>query len=144
VHTEIASKYPNARVTHDARRPGKLSGAARQIDVLIEETVHGEILTTVVDAKQYSRPLDVTDVEAFLGLLRDVEAPRGIMVSAKGYSKTALARAFRDDVDLDLEICSLDDYAQWQAPGAIPYSGRNAVVLPAPVGSWMESAARVC
>jgi hypothetical protein len=83
VHTEIASKYPNARVTHDARRPGKLSGAARQIDVLIEETVHGEILTTVVDAKQYSRPLDVTDVEAFLGLLRDVEAPRGIMVSAR-------------------------------------------------------------
>jgi hypothetical protein len=141
VQAEIASKYPRARVTHDARRPGKLSGAARQIDILIEEAVHDDTLTTVVDAKHHARPIDVKDVEMFLGLLADVDAPRGIMVSAKGYTKAALARAFRDDVDLDLEICSLDDYKDWQVPGAIPYSGRNAVLLPAPLG-WVVDAKR--
>lgn len=136
VHDEIAFKYPNARVTHDAHLPGALSGVMRQIDILIEEMVHGEVLVSAVDAKHYARPLDVTEVEGFIGLLHDIGADRGIMVCARGYTKTALARAFRDDVDLDLEIVSLADFKQWQAPGAIPYSGRNAVALPAPLG-WV-------
>lgn len=96
---------------------------------------------TVVDARHHARPIDVKDVEMFLGLLADVDAPRGIMVSGKGYTRAAVDRAFRDDVDLDLEICSLEAYKEWQVPGAIPYSGRNAVLLPAPLG-WLVDAKR--
>ena len=63
------------------------------------------------------------------------------MVSVKGYSKAALLRASNDDVDLDLEIVSLGDFRQWQAAGAIPYAGRNAILLPAPLG-WVVDGKR--
>lgn len=141
VYTELVSKYPGAEIRYDARLPGHMSGVERQIDVLFEEVLHGGKVTTAVDAKHHARRIDVPHVEAFLGLLRDVHVDRGMMVSAKGYTAGALARAYRDDVDLDLEVFSLEDFRRWQAAGAIPYAGSNAVLLPAPFG-WVVDAER--
>jgi hypothetical protein len=142
VYLELVSKYPEAHIRHNTRLPGHMSRAERQIDVLFEEALHGETVITAVDAKHYARRIDVPHVEAFLGLLRDVQVDRGIMVSAKGYTKAAMARAFRDDVDLDLDVFSLEDFRQWQADCAIPYAGPNAVLLPAPFGWCVDAKQR--
>lgn len=79
---------PNARVT------GVISGRRRQIDVLIEnrhDTDNSRRI--VVDAKRKQRKIDVTDVEAFRGLMEDVGATHGFLVCPSGHTKSAERRA---------------------------------------------------
>jgi hypothetical protein len=90
----------------------------------------------------FPRPIDVKEVESFIGLLRDTNVDRGIMVSASGYSEGAFTRAFRDDVDLDLDVLTLEELKRWQADGALPYAGRNAVAVSTPFG-WVVDDQRV-
>jgi len=142
VHLELEGKFPGSTIRHDVKVPGALSGIARQMDVLVEEALPGGDVRTAVDAKQHARPIDVKEVESFIGLLRDAKLERGLMVSASGYSAAALTRAFRDDVDVDLDVFTLDEFRQWQAAGALPYAGRNAVLLSAPFG-WAVDGQRV-
>jgi hypothetical protein len=79
---------PNARIV------GKISGRSRQIDVLIEAR-HDTDNTRriVVDAKKRKRKIDVKDVEALLGLMNDVSATHGYLVSPAGHTKAAERRA---------------------------------------------------
>jgi hypothetical protein len=79
---------PNAMVT------GKISGIARQIDVLIEDR-HDTDNTRrlIVDAKLRQRKIHVKDVEEFLGLVNDVGATHGYLVASSGFTKAAEKRA---------------------------------------------------
>jgi len=90
IYSELASKYSGLIVRHNVWLPGSRSGVLRQIDVLLEETLPGGGVVTAIDAKHHARKIDVKQVEAFLGLLRDVQVDRGMMISAKGYTKTAM------------------------------------------------------
>lgn len=139
VRDELAASLPDAKVTADVRLLGLRSQAERQIDVLIEEQLGGQSIRTAVDAKLYSRPLDVKDVEEFIGMLGDIEVERGLLVASSGYTEAAMARVFGDSVDLDLDILSLVEYQQWQAGAAIPFAGRHAVAITAPFG-WIVDA----
>jgi len=141
VSREIRAKYPEASVRRNVRLIGQRSGLRRQIDVLVREHFNGRVVRTVVDTKHYGRRVDVTTVEAFIGLLSDVQADRGILIAPVGYTKGALRRAYRDDVDVDLDIVTFGEFKTWQADAALPYAGRNAVLLPAPLG-WVIDATR--
>lgn len=81
-------------VTPNARLMGRISGRSRQIDVLLEAR-HDTNNTwrIIVDAKKRSRKIDIKEVEAFQGLMEDVNATHDIMVSPTGYTKTAEQRA---------------------------------------------------
>jgi hypothetical protein len=61
-----------------------------QIDVYWEFTKAGITYRTVVQAKNWSRPLDQGEVFKFEAVLRDLPGqPRGIMVAANGYQSGA-------------------------------------------------------
>lgn len=81
-------------VTPNAYIVGRITGVRRQIDVLIE-TRHDtdNSRRIIVDAKKRSRKIDVKDVESFRGLMEDVGATHGYLVSPAGYTKTAEKRA---------------------------------------------------
>lgn len=81
-------------VTPNARMKGRISGISRQIDVLIDAR-HDTDNTRriIVDAKKRRRKIDVTDVEAFQGLMNDVDATHGYLVSPAGHTKAAEKRA---------------------------------------------------
>jgi Restriction endonuclease. len=134
VHAEVATRYRDAVVTHDVKLAGHRSGVPRQIDILVEERAPSGTVTTVIDAKHHGRKIDVKEVEAFIGLLHDIGICRGIMISSTGYTPAALQRAFRDDVDVDLDVFSLAEFRQFQSHGAIIYAGRNGAILSAPLG----------
>jgi hypothetical protein len=136
VYEEFRHRYPTAEIRWDVMLPGNLSGTERQIDILIDATVGGQSVRTIVDAKMYNKPVNVKDVEKFLGLMKDVSAQRGLMVTTIGYSDAALERGHRDDADIELDVMSLAEFQESQAPVGIPFSGPNAVVLPAPFG-WV-------
>jgi hypothetical protein len=79
---------PNARVT------GRISGRRRQIDVLIEARHDTDFSRRViVDAKQKKRKIDVKEVEAFRGMMDDVEATHGYLICPSGHTKAAERRA---------------------------------------------------
>lgn len=81
-------------VTPNAWLIGHLSGVKRQVDVLIESRVGPDrSKRVVVDAKLHARPLDVKDVEEFEGMMRDVEADRGVLVCPSGFTAAAERRA---------------------------------------------------
>lgn len=136
VFKELTEKYPDATIAHDVRLPGGRSSAARQVDVLIEEHIADTVVRTAVDAKHRSRRIDVKEVDAYLGFLRDVSVDRGMMVAASGYTRAALQRAYHDEIDLDLDILTLDELREWQSSCAIPFSGTSAFAMFAPLG-WM-------
>src|SRR3954464_15174023 len=104
VHRELESLFRDATVRHNVELPGKKSRVSRQIDILVEESVGGAPIRTAVETKHYARRIDVKVVEGFIGLLNDIQIERGLLVSPLGYTEAAQQRAFRDDVDLDLDV----------------------------------------
>lgn len=139
VRDELVSRYGEAAVRYDVKVRGVVSETRRQIDVVVDESDLTDRSQIAVDAKFRNRRIDVKDVEAFMGMLNDVRVGRGLMITNLGYSDAALARAHRDDVDLDLDVLTLDEFREWQASGGIPFAGRNGIVLPAPIG-WVLDA----
>lgn len=133
---EFKVRYPDCDPLWNVHLPGTLSGTQRQIDILIKSTLYGQPFTTVIDAKMYNKPIDVKSVEEFLGLLKDVGANRGLMVTTQGYSKAAIERSHRDDADIELDVMSIAEFKEFQGPHGIPYSGDKAVMMPAPFG-WV-------
>ncbi len=133
--------YPSARITPNAKLIGKFSKVERQIDLLIEEQASDFAFRIIVDAKHRNRKIDVGDVEAFLGLTQDVEAHTGMMVAFEGYTPAAVNRAHYDNLDVVLDVLSLDELKAFQGPVGIPYSGDCGAWIVAPLG-WVVDATR--
>lgn len=71
---------------------GRYSRVKRQLDVAAYRLgEHSPFL--IADAKRHKKRLDVTDAEAFIGMVDDVGAGIGILVSPKGFSKASVRRA---------------------------------------------------
>ena len=94
------------------------SGAARQIDISIKKRVGQFDLLVVIDCKDHSGPIDIKDVEAFIGLVQDVGAHKGALVSANGYSKAAKKRAAQAGIEVYRAIDTGDH--DWRAEVALP------------------------
>jgi Restriction endonuclease len=90
----LRRKARDAVVVPGARLPGLYSGVPRQVDVLVTGTFPGldEPQHMVVECKAFSRRVDVKDVEMAFGLVQDVGAPFGLLVTTEGYSQAAKSR----------------------------------------------------
>jgi Restriction endonuclease len=98
-------------VTANAKVRGHISQRSRQIDVLIDarhDTDNSRRL--IVDAKKRTRKIDVKDVEAFRGLMEDVGATHGYLISPSGHTKAAEARAQKAVSIRILPLGRLDDF----------------------------------
>ena len=142
VYDELTSLFPSAHVLRNQRRMGR-SGMMRQLDFLVEEHVAGRLLSIVWDGKYFSRKVDVGEVEAFTGLVRDVGAHKGVLVTNVGYTAGALQRAQSEEWDIELDVLTPAEFAQFQAKCALPYAGSWGVVLPAPFGWVVDGSRRV-
>lgn len=141
IHQQFQEMYPDADIIHDAKIRGRYSNIDRQIDILIEDFAAGENIRIMVDAKFFSENIDVKEVESFIGMMQDVGADKGLLVTQKGYSKAAIARAHNDPSRVELDILNFDELKGFQGFGALPYSGKHGVILPAPFG-WVIDAER--
>ena len=139
IEEQFRQTYPLAQITHDAKLVGKFSKVERQIDLLIEERASDFAFRIVVDAKYRGRKIDVSDIEAFIGLTRDVEAHTGMMIALEGYTPAAVNRAHSDDLDIILDVLNLEELKVFQGFAAFPYSGDRGVSIAAPFG-WIVDA----
>jgi hypothetical protein len=127
-------EYPDARITANAKLPGKFSKTDRQIDLLIEEQIIDLPFKLIVDTKCRSNKIDVKDVEEFVGLVRDVGADKGILISTEGYTQAAIQRAYSEDLILD--VVNFKELKQYHGFVGIPYALPCGAVMQPPLG-WI-------
>ena len=141
IHEHLAMLYPGASIRRNVQLFGQHSKRTRQIDVLIEDEVAGFRIRIAVDGKYFSRRVNVRHVESFVGLLEDVGATHGLMVTPHGYSTAALRRARSHTKDVVLDVLNLSDLRDYQGFCGIPYSGKKAMWINAPFG-WIVDNSR--
>jgi hypothetical protein len=104
---EIETASMDCSITPNASLLGSISGTKRQIDILVDarwET--GTERRIIFDAKRRKRKIDVKDVETFEGMMRDVNASRGVLVCTSGWTKAARTRA---DKNIDIRMITEDE-----------------------------------
>jgi hypothetical protein len=89
IATEFARVFPSTATIHLNRPyPGR-SGSLRELDVSANLTVAGLHILIAVEVKYATRIVGVEAVESFAGLLRDVGAAKGLLVTNTNFSEAA-------------------------------------------------------
>ena len=90
----------------------------RQVDVLIKSEVAGISIVTVIECKDYNSKISVGKIDEFHSKLLDINANKGIFVSKKGFSSTAIKKAKR----LGITICTAHEVMKpsWSIDFEIP------------------------
>lgn len=109
---------PAASVTQNDRILGRNSGVLREIDIAIRKNIGQYDLLIVIDCKDYKHPIDVKDVEEFMGLAEDVGANKAAMIGAMGFTAAAKTRAKRAGIDLHRVIDTAPH--EWQMYVTMP------------------------
>jgi hypothetical protein len=86
--------------------------------VLVEQTIGQYEMRIIIDCKDYGRPVDVKGIESFIGMVRDVRAQQGAMVSAKGFSASAKKLARRHSIAIYSPVDTAPH--KWQSKLALP------------------------
>ena len=97
--TEI---YPNCEIEYDDAIFGIYSNVERQIDFAIRGNLAGKRILGIVDTKYYNKNIDVKVIEGFIGMMQDVNANFGFMITNKGYSQAAKNRVKNSNLKLDI------------------------------------------
>ena len=149
-HTTVVS---NAKIT------GAISGILRQVDVLIDKRFSSNVSRRIiVDAKRYSRKVNIADVERFESMMRDCRAEHGFLVCPEGYTQGALRRA-QDNITLKLlsladfegfslesyDLCDSEECQKRDDPGVILWTDAFGITLPnGPVSLFSVAKCDVC
>lgn len=111
IFDHLKSKYPGYTFKKDDSIDGRFSKVPRQIDIAMRSKVAGSDSLMVIDCKCFETKVDVKDVESFIGMLEDVGAHFGVLVTNKGYTAAAKNRAKIRDVRLDVvAFADIDEY----------------------------------
>jgi hypothetical protein len=90
---QIHAQFGKDTVTLDEKLPGHDSKALRQIDVVIRGVVNQYPILIVIECRNEARPVDVGEMDAFVSVVRDVRANKGVMISTSGFTPAAIELA---------------------------------------------------
>jgi hypothetical protein len=71
----------------------------RQIDILVDNNG----IKTIIECKYHTRPLDVKNIESFIGMFIELNVDNGIIISSSGFTKNAEKRIKQFDSKIKLE-----------------------------------------
>ncbi|WP_321480381.1 restriction endonuclease [uncultured Bacteroides sp.] len=143
IYYKFKDKFPESNIEFNKKIKGYISGRSRQIDLYIEGIVAGETFTIIVDCKYFDKKIDIKIVESFLGFVKDVKGNKGILITNKGFTKSAYSRAYNDqNSDIKLEIIEFEQLYPFQGAGAIIHRGYGGAVIQAPEG-WVIDGKRI-
>lgn len=117
VATLLAEKFEgHGIVERDARLTSRSGGRDRQIDILVRLPLADlEEGLMVVDCKRYGTRVDIKDVETFIGLVEDVGAPMGLLVTTQGFTRGAIRRA-RAVRGIRIQVVRVEELPGWEPP----------------------------
>lgn len=107
LYEKLSKIYPDCEIEYDDSIFGLYSRTERQIDFSIRGNIAGRKILGIVDAKFYNKNIDVKIVESFIGMTKDVNAHFGLIITNKGYSKSAKNRVKYSN--LKLEVLELNE-----------------------------------
>lgn len=109
---------PQAIVTANDKIEGKITGTKRQIDVSVRQRVGQYEILIAIECKDLSVPIDVKGVEEAIGLIQDIGANKGVIVSASGFTAAAKKRG----ENAGLKLYRLIDCGEhdWKTDVSIP------------------------
>lgn len=136
IYSLLKDQFPDSVIKSNTKITGRYSIRKRQVDVLVEGFTGGRKFRQLVECKYFNKTIDVKIVESILGFLDDVAADRAIIITNKGYTKSAYKRAHNDPRFIELQICSFDEIRDHQGLYAICYRGKNGLIIKAPIG-WV-------
>ncbi len=142
VFTNIKECFIDSECIFNSKLLGKYSKGARQCDIIVKRIINETEFITLIDAKYYSKKIDVKSVEEFISMANDIGANEGILVTQHGYSKLAYERAENDPSQILLDILSLEKLKEFQGYLAIPYVDEFGVLLTPAFGWVIDSTSR--
>lgn len=98
----LKDTYPDCEIDFDDSIFGIYSKAERQIDFAIRGNLAGKRILGIVDCKYYKKNIDVKIIESFIGMMQDVNANFGFMITNQGYSNAAKNRVINSNLKLDV------------------------------------------
>ncbi len=87
------SSDPDVIIESPKRLTDVMTGRKREHDVLLTYKRSHHTFVVAIECKDRSRPVGVSDVEAFEVKCKHTHVNQGIIVSANGFTKSALAKA---------------------------------------------------
>ena len=116
--TEVQRKLsPKSQVKHNDKIRGK-TGALRQVDVSIRDTIGQFQILVVIDCKDQKDPVDLPDVEKWIGLVQDIGANKGAIVSSSGFTSPAITKGKNTGLNL-YKLIDVGEH-EWQTFVSIP------------------------
>jgi hypothetical protein len=112
-------------VTWNTHLPGVNSLVPRQVDVYVEGEVNGIPIAIAIECKKYGRNVDVSDIDAFIGKLRDLDVDKGVFYVYDGVTPGARSAAesalhpkvvLKEFAGTTLLQESWDDIIDWDCP----------------------------
>lgn len=132
----VSDNYPDAKLEFNSMLFGSYSKGLRQCDIIVRQQINDVEYVTLVDAKYYSKKIDVKAVESFISMANDINADFGVLVTPHGYTELAYNRAENDKSTILLDILTLKKLKRFQGYCAIPYAGEHGVIL-GPAFGWI-------
>lgn len=111
---------PNAKIESPKKMRDKDTGRLREHDVVITFQENHHTILIALECRDRSRPVGVPDVEAFSKKCEKTSINKGIIVSAKGFTKSALKKAASLDIGC-LELNDAEKFDWCAAPDLIQY-----------------------
>jgi hypothetical protein len=96
-----------------------ITGRNREHDVAIVVTKGHHELITAIECRDRSRPVGVPQLEGFYKKCQDTGVHRGVIVSPKGFNKTALLKA--KFLGIECLLLSEVESFDWFLPGAMKF-----------------------
>ncbi|MCB9203314.1 MAG: restriction endonuclease [Flavobacteriales bacterium] len=98
----LKETYPECEIEYDDSIFGIFSKVERQIDFAVRGNLAGKRILGIVDSKYYNKNIDVKVIESFIGMMQDVNANFGFMITNQGYSEAAKNRVKNSNLKLDV------------------------------------------
>lgn len=111
---------PNAKIESPHRIRDKDTGRLREHDVVITFQESHHTILLALECRDRSRPIGVPDVEAFSKKCEKTSINKGVMISAKGFTKSALEKAAKLDIGC-LELNEAQKFDWCAAPDLIQH-----------------------
>ncbi len=88
-----------SKIQINDRIDGQDSKTKREIDLSIRRNIGAHEVLIIVQARDHNKRLDVNDIGEFLSVIKDVRANKGVIISAKGFSQSAIEFAKTHSID---------------------------------------------
>src|SRR5689334_18912714 len=104
--------------------PDRVTSDSREHDVVITTRTAHHVMTLAIECRDRSRKVNVLDVESFVTKCQDTQVNKGVIVSAKGFTRAAQTKAANSSIAC-LSLREVSSFDWLVAPGV---SVRSAAI----------------